>query len=134
MTEQGSPQTDMDTIRFKWEWSINTLAIGATFMVGVAGWGYMLAEVRGTLENHKESIAEIRADVKRIDDAHRRLETIEMRIVNVERLAGSASDAARSLEKSINTLTSDLRVATEVLQRLERQRRGRRTPFDDAGN
>ncbi len=104
---------------FKWEWSLNTLAILMTFVVGFVGWGYILAELRTGRELNAANIMELKARMAAVEQAFRTIDAHELRITTVERQAGEAATAMRAVEQALSVLTSDVRVTREIVQRIE---------------
>ena len=106
--------------KWKWEWSPNTIVILIGFVGMIGAWGYGLAVFSNRTDNAERSIIEIRAEVKRIEQADRMLDNHEIRLTAVERRQGEATTDMRGLEIAINELSSDVRLTREILQRLEK--------------
>lgn len=106
--------------KFKWEWSLNTIVILMGFLATAVAWGYTLSEFANGRAQDARSIVEIRAEIKRIDETDRQLDSHEIRLTAVERRQGEASTDMRGLEMAINQLSSDVRLTREILERLEK--------------
>lgn len=105
--------------KFKWEWSLNTLALVIGFIGMAIAWGYTLAELQTGRDEAARSITEIRAELKRIEETARILDRHDVRLVALETRAGTTSTNLRTVENAINQLSSDMRLTREILQRLE---------------
>lgn len=115
--------------RFQWVWNVNTIAVLVGFAAGFVAWGYTLSELQSGRTQNATNIERLTSDVRRIEEAARRLDAHDMRITVVERQATEAASAMRAVESAINSLASDMRLTREILERLERTQNGaRRAP------
>jgi hypothetical protein len=106
--------------KFKWEWSLNTIVILAGFAAMLVAWGFGLSEFTNGRAQDAKSIVEIRAEIKRIDETDRTLDSHEIRLTAVERRQGETMTDMRGLETAISQLSSDMRLTREILERLEK--------------
>jgi hypothetical protein len=113
---------------WKWEWNLNTLVVLIGFAGGFVAWGYTLADIRqGRIVNASE-IEKLDKRVTTIEAAARRMDTMELRLSNVEKQATDAASAMRAVEATLNGLAADMRVTREILQRIEATQNGRAPP------
>jgi hypothetical protein len=110
---------------FEWTWNVNTVVVLVGFAAGFVAWGYTLAELETGRTRNAEHIEGLNRRLSVIETEARQLANHELRIVAVERQAGDAASAMRSLEASLNSLASDMRVTREILQRIEAVTRDR---------
>lgn len=118
----------MHAPKFRWELNANSIPIIVLLVGTLIGWGYFLNDYQNGLSAVTKTAEELQAEVRRIDQATRRFEALEMRLNSVERQASNAETAMREVRESINELSSDVRLTREILQRLERQFGGDRYP------
>lgn len=105
--------------------SVGNIIVIGTLVFTIIG-GYFTLKY-STEENTKQ-ITDISARVSANEMAIRRIDTHELRITNLEKAAGDASSAMRSLESTLNGVASDLKVTREILQRLEANQKARFQP------
>ena len=109
---------------WKWEWNLNTLVVLIGFASGFVAWGYTLADIRqGRIVNATE-IEKLDKRVTTIEAAARRMDTMELRLSNVEKQATDAASAMRAVEATLNGLAADTRVMKEIMQRIEAAQNG----------
>jgi len=104
---------------WKWEWNLNTVVIILGFATGIAAWGATWNEVKSTTTNNSASIDRLDKRLTAVEVSIRTLDTQELRLSAVEKQASDASVSMRSLETTLNSLGTDIRVVKEILQRLE---------------
>ena len=123
MTSPGNDE--MATVKppaWKWEWNLNTLVILMGFAAGIAAWGATWNEIKSRTTNNSASIDRLDKRLTAVEVSIRTLDTQELRLTAVEKQASDASVSMRSLETTLNSLGTDIRVVKEILQRLENGR------------
>lgn len=116
MTEKETP---MQTPSFRFEWNPNTILMLLGFASGLVAWGYTFAEIKQDSAATKASIARIEARVDRLETNSAVMGNHELRITNLEKHALETTAEIRSANKTLDTLSSDVRLATEILRRIE---------------
>lgn len=102
----------------------NIIVLGTIIFAAIGGY----FSQKFTTEENTKQITDISARVSTNEMAIRRIDTHELRITNLEKAAGDASSAMRSLESTLNGVASDLKVTREILQRLEANQKARFQP------
>ena len=110
---------------FRWEWNLNTIVVLFGFAAGLIAWGYAIADFKASqtesaeaLDRHDKRLTAVEVEVRRLDNH-------ELRLTTVEKQATDVAGAVRSVETAVNDLATDVRVAKEILERLEAQQSGR---------
>lgn len=109
---------------FRWEWNINTIAVIVGFIVMAVGWGMNYQQLQSGRETNAANITRIEARLDQLEGTQRTLENHELRLTNAEAQLRDTSSAMRAIETSISSLSSDLRLTREILERLERSING----------
>nr|WP_105382444.1 hypothetical protein [Neorhizobium alkalisoli] len=104
---------------WKWEWNLNTVVILCGFAGGIAAWGATWNDVQRRSEDNSLSIERLDKRLTAVEGSMRVLDIQELRLSTVEKQASDASVSMRSLETTLNSLGTDIRVVKEILQRLE---------------
>lgn len=120
--------THMAAPTWKWEWNLNTIVVLAGFASGFIAWGYTLATMQTTQKVNESGISQLEDRVSVNEVALRRIDNHELRITNIEKTAADSAQTMKSLDKSINDLSSDMRVVREILQRIESAQKARFQP------
>jgi len=107
---------------WKWEWNLNTVVILLGFAGGFVAWGATWNEVQTRSLNNSSAIDRLDKRLTAAEVSLRALDTHELRIAAVEKQASDAAVSMRSLETTLNSLGSDIRVVREILQRIESER------------
>ena len=112
--------------------NLNTYVLVAGFVLtlggGVYAWGGVVTKYGAALETHAIEIEKLDKRVTTIEVAARRMDTMELRLSNVEKQATDAATAMRAVEATLNGLAADMKVTREILQRIEAAQTGRRGP------
>lgn len=119
--------TNVKAPAWKWEWNLNTVVILIGFAGGIAAWGGMWERVNSGNAANAAALDRLELRVAAIEVETRRLDTQDLRLTAVEKQANDAALAMRSVEGTLNALSSDMRLVREILQRLE----GNRVPARD---
>lgn len=105
--------------------NLNTYIQLAGFIIMILGGavigGILFSEIRTGLSAHAGRLDFLDARVAKLETDTRILDTFALRIDRVEKQAGDAATGVRSVESSINQLTSDVRVVREILTRIEQK-------------
>lgn len=109
----------MQTPSFRFEWNPNTIVMLIGFAGGLIAWGYAIAEIKQDGATTKASITRIEARVDRLETTSAIMGNHELRITNLEKHALETTAEIRSANKTLDTLSSDVRLATEILRRIE---------------
>jgi hypothetical protein len=104
---------------WKFEWNLNTVVILLGFAAGFVAWGATWRDVQVTSLSNSQSIERLDKRLTAVEVGIRTLDTQELRLSAVEKQAADAAASMRSLEVSLNSLTTDIRVVKEILIRLE---------------
>jgi hypothetical protein len=112
---------DVHAPRWKWEWGPNTVFILAGFASGFVAWGYTLSDLVSAKAAAANGIAELRREVKRIDESNSRYSNLEWRVTETEAKARAAEIVSGKTTEAISELASDVRSAREILERLEKR-------------
>lgn len=104
---------------WKWEWNLNTIVILLGFGAGIAAWGATWNEVASKSETNSVGIDRLDKRLTAVEASMRVLDTQELRLKTVEKQASEAAVSMRSLETTLNSLGSDIRVVKEILTRIE---------------
>jgi hypothetical protein len=119
----GYEETKMNGPRWKYEANPNTVVSIVTLLGMIAGVGVIYQTVNSTLAEHDRQISGLQAKVSRIDDSTRAssqaISGLDYRVTSVESMAREAILANRETSALLAELKSDLRVAKEILVRLE---------------
>lgn len=110
------------------EINLNTIVVLLGFAAGLVAWGYTLSEVKSGLSTHTSGIERLDARLSSLETQTRMLDNHELRIRNVEERATDAAQAMREVQVSLSGLGTDIQVVKEILQRLESNQGGNRTP------
>ncbi|KKX28413.1 membrane protein [Rhizobium sp. LC145] len=116
---------DMVTVptpTWKFEWNLNTLVSLIGFIGIFFAWGATWNQVQSEMRANSAAIERLDKRLTAAEVALRTLDTQEIRIAGVEKQASEAAVSMRSLESTLNTLGSDIRVVREILQRIEGDR------------
>jgi hypothetical protein len=118
--------------KFKWELNINTVAVIVGFGIQFAALGYAYSEHVSGLNRSVEEIGKLWSEVRRLDTADRNstraISGLDYRVTSVEAMARESVTANRETSVVLNELKSDLKVAREILQRLEATSNRNTTP------
>lgn len=113
---------------FKWEWNINTIAVMVGFGIQFSALGYAYSEHVSGLRQNSEEIGKIWSEVRRLDGADRAstqaISGLDYRVTSVESMSREAIVQNRETSTVLNEVKSDVRVAKEILQRLEASANG----------
>ena len=104
---------------WKWEWNLNTIVVLVGFASGFVAWGYTLKDIQEGRATNAANIERLDARLTAVEVEARRIDTHELRIGNVEKQATDAATAMRAVEATLSSLSADIRVVREILQRLE---------------
>ncbi len=104
---------------WKWEWNLNTIVVLVGFASGFVAWGWTLNELQTGRSTNAANIERLDAKLTAVEVEARRIDTHELRIGNVEKQATDAATAMRAVETTLSSLSADIRVVREILQRLE---------------
>ncbi len=108
---------------FKWELNVNTIAVIVGFGIQFAALGYAYSEHVSGLNRSVEEIGKLWSEVRRLDSSDRAstraISGLDYRVTSVEAMARESVTANRETSVVLNELKSDLKVAREILQRLE---------------
>jgi hypothetical protein len=118
----------MSAPKWKWEWNLNTLLVIVGFIGMFVTWGYTLATFSSNQQRNTDAITDISSRVSANETALRRIDNHELRITNIEKAASDAAASMKSLDATINGLSSDMRVVREILQRIEAAQKARYQP------
>lgn len=110
--------------KFRFEWNLNTVVVLIGFCSGFVAWGYTLADIRQGREINKANIERLDVRLASAEVTLRQIDNHELRIGNIEKAASDAADTMKSLDKTLNSLASDMRVTKEILMRLEAGQKG----------
>ncbi|TKT42539.1 hypothetical protein [Rhizobium sp. LC145] len=110
------------TPTWKFEWNLNTLVSLIGFIGIFFAWGATWNQVQSEMRANSAAIERLDKRLTAAEVALRTLDTQEIRIAGVEKQASEAAVSMRSLESTLNTLGSDIRVVREILQRIEGDR------------
>lgn len=113
---------------FKWELNLNTVAVIVGFGLQFAALGYAYSEHVSGLRQNSEEIGKIWSEVRRLDGADRAstqaISGLDYRVTSVESMSREAIVQNRETSTVLNEVKSDVRVAKEILQRLEASANG----------
>lgn len=108
---------------FKRELNLNTVVVIVGFGLQFAALGYAYSEHVSGLRQNSEEIGKIWSEVRRLDGADRArtqaISGLDYRVTAVESMSREALVQNRETSKVLNEVKSDVRVAREILQRLE---------------
>ena len=108
--------------KWRFEYNLNTIVILLGFAGGFVAWGATWNQVQTETRANSAAIERLDKRLTAAEVALRTLDTQEIRIAGVEKQASEAAVSMRSLESTLNTLGSDIRVVREILQRIEGDR------------
>ncbi|MGN7734354.1 hypothetical protein [Ensifer sp. 22564] len=109
---------------WKWEWNLNTVVILLGFAGGLVAWGATWERLSSNQGAHARTLDQIDKRVTTLEASMRLLDNHELRITGVEKQAAEAATSMRAVENTLNSLSSDMRLVREILQRLEENGRG----------
>ena len=104
---------------FKFEWNPNTIVMLLGFAGGLIAWGYTLAKFEQDSRANTLSNQRIEMRVERLEDNSSLMSNHELRITTLEKQALETAGEIRSAVNTLNELSSDVRLATEILRRIE---------------
>ena len=119
MTDRNADIVTVPTPTWKFEWNLNTLVSLIGFIGIFFAWGATWNQVQSEMRANSAAIERLDKRLSAAEVALRTLDTQEIRIAAVEKQASEAAVSMRSLESTLNTLGSDIRVVREILQRIE---------------
>ena len=122
MTDRNADMVTVPTPTWKFEWNLNTLVSLIGFIGIFFAWGATWNQVQSEMRANSAAIERLDKRLTAAEVALRTLDTQEIRIAAVEKQASEAAVSMRSLESTLNTLGSDIRVVREILQRIEGER------------
>ena len=111
--------TNMKTPSWKWEWNPNTLLQLISIISIIGGGGYSLAQLHATQSNLTNEIIDIKSRTVSLEALYRKTDIHELRISNIESAASESVNNIRTMQNSLNSLGSDIRVMREILQRID---------------
>ena len=111
---------NVPTPKWRFEWNLNTVAIVIGFAVMIGGWGYNYSDLVAADRANARAIESLRGDVAALSSTQRTLDNHELRLTAVETQARETVGAMRAIEQSLNSLSSDIRVMREIIERMER--------------
>lgn len=131
---------DTQTIGFKWEWNINTVAMLVGFAAGFIAWGYTLAELREGREQNARNIERLaqentafdarltmveREQIK-VDQAEYRITMLEKGLENVDtrinRINESYSNRFADFNTQLSSISTQIALTNQTLNRIEAAR------------
>ncbi|PAQ06786.1 hypothetical protein [Mesorhizobium temperatum] len=119
--ENGDDQMRAPSI--DWKLNANSIGLLAMFAAQAAFAGYVYSEHVSGLSGAWSEIGKLQIEVRRIDDITRAssqaISGLDYRVTTVESMAREAISANRETSAVLGELKSDLRVAKEILVRLE---------------
>lgn len=104
---------------WEWKWNLNTVLQIVTICSFFVGGGMLWERINTGTEKNSTDIERIDKRLTAVEVGMRSLDTQELRISAVEKQASDAAVSMRSLETTLNSLVSDMRVVREILQRIE---------------
>lgn len=125
LTDRNEP---MQAPSFRYELNLNTLLLGITLVVTGVGWGIGYNALVSGRDANAAAIRGLETRVATIETTGRQLDNHELRITRVEGQAVEAATAMRAVEQSLGSLTSDMRLVREILERVERGQNGGSQP------
>ena len=105
--------------RWEWTWNLNTIFQVVQLAVLLAAAVWLLGEMNAVNNRNRDSIETIDKRLTAVEADTRRLDTVELRLSAVEKQAADAAAAMRAVEGTLSTLSSDIRLVREILQRIE---------------
>lgn len=111
---------NVPTPKWRFEWNLNTIAILVGFAVMIGGWGYNYSSLESADRLNARAIEQLRSEFADISAARRTLDNHELRLTAVETQARETIGAMRAIEQSLNSLSTDIRVMREIVERMER--------------
>lgn len=114
--------------KFRFELNLNTVVVLVGFAGGFVVWGYTLNDINTGRAANRDNITRLDARLAAIETEARRIENHELRITTMEKSAADSAETMKSLDKSINGLSADMRVVREILQRIEASQKAKFQP------
>ena len=130
MGDDEDRKMELKAPTIKYEINLNTMVMLIGFTVGAISWGASWQRISSGLEGATRQIDYLDSRVTKIEVANRQLDNHELRISALEKAQSDTATQMRSLETAINSLSSDVRVTREIVERLDplRTRRTDVTP------
>lgn len=100
-----------------YEWNLNTVILTITLLAMAAGWGMTWQSTRADINRNTELIAEIRLQIREIDESNQKFQNLDYRLSIEEQATANINSTLRSLENSISGVATDLRVMRSYLER-----------------
>ena len=108
------------TPKWRFEWNLNSIAILLGFVVMIGGWGYNYSGLEAADRANARSIEQLREDLAELSATNRTLDNHELRVTALETQSRETTGAMRAIEQSLNSLSADMRVLREIIERMER--------------
>ncbi|PDT47434.1 hypothetical protein CO661_11865 [Sinorhizobium fredii] len=112
----------MTTVRapaWKWEWNLNTVVILVGFVGAIMTWGASWERLNSNQGSHANALDRLDKRIAAAEASLRQLDNHELRLAAGEKQAAEAAMSMRAVENTLNSLSSDMRLVREILQRLE---------------
>lgn len=107
--------------KFQWVWNLNTITVLIGFAAGFVAWGYTISEMQTGMAQNADNIARLETRVGALESSTRMIDNHELRIGAIEAQVRDSASSMRSLETTLNSLASDIRVMREILSRVDGQ-------------
>lgn len=115
----------MQAPRWKWEWNPNTIFQVVQLMALLVAFVWFLSEMKAVNDGNRKNIEQLDKRIAAVETDARRLDTVELRLSAVEKQAADAATAMRAVEGTLSSLSADIRVVREILQRIEANNKSR---------
>lgn len=117
--QQGDEMATVRAPTWRFEWNLNTIVILLGFASSLIVWGASWEKLSSNQQIHAANIDKLDKRVTALESATRIIDAHELRIAAMEKQAAEAATSMRVVESTLNTLSSDMRLVREILQRLE---------------
>jgi predicted nucleic acid-binding Zn-ribbon protein len=101
------------------EWNLNTIVSLVGFMAMLVAWGITWGSLTSDMRQLSSDVDKLEERMDKAEIEIRKIDGLTYRITATEQSTTTLSRSVEEIKSSLNTLTSDIRVVREILQRAE---------------
>lgn len=103
------------------EWNLNAVAHMVGFAAMLITCGTLYAQLQYADQAASAEFERINRRLDAVEIEARRIEKHDLRLSSVEKQAANSAEVLESVKETLSSLSSDIRVVREILQRIESQ-------------
>ena len=116
------------TPQFENKINLNTILLFVAIVVPSVGWGMSWSTVKTQQAQNIDAIKSLQTQLMSVQQDSRQFDSLSYRVTAVENAVTTLGANQQDQGKTLNELSSDMRVVREIVERLDAERNGDRRP------